>query len=148
MDGSIPAPPTGTVHARVWPVTVDGRERIQILEDRLRLLLGTLRDFAEATTDYERLVDVVASRLADVVKDGCVVRLLSKDGGLDAAAIHMPDENRVKDPAMVARLREHMAGRRPLSEHAAGRRVIEPGEPLLIPKLDYDQMRASAAPHV
>ena len=127
---------------------VDGRERIQNLEDRLRLLLGTLRDFAEATTDYERLVDVVASRLADVVKDGCVVRLLSKDGGLDAAAIHMPVEHRVKDPAMVARLREHMAGRRQLSEHEAGRRVIETGEPLLIPKLDYDQMRASAAPHV
>src|ERR1700748_1880081 len=103
------------------------------------MLLGTLRDFAEATTDYERLLDVVASRLAHVVKDGCVVRLLSKDGWLEAAAIHLPVEDRVKDPVRAAHLREHVAGRRALSEHEAGRRVIETGEPLLIPKLDYEQ---------
>jgi len=148
MDGSIPAPPTGTVHARVWPVTVDGRERLQNLEDRLRLLLGTLRDFAEATTNYERLLDVVASGLARVVKDGCVVRLLAKDGGLDAAAIHMPVQDRIADPAVAARMREHVSGRRSLSEHAEGRRVIETGEALLVPKLDYDQMRLTTAPNV
>ena len=129
-------------------MTGDGRERLQHVEDRLRLLLGTLRDFAEATTDYERLLHVVARRLSDVVKDGCVVRLLTKDGGLDAAAVHLPAVDRVKDPVVAAQLREHVAGRRKLSEHEAGRRVIETGEPLLIPRLDYDQMRQSSAPQV
>ena len=119
-------------------MTVDGRERLRNVEDRLRLLLGTLRDFAEATTDYERLLDVVASGLARVVKDGCVVLLLSKDGELDAGAVHLPVADRVKDPVLGASLREHVAGRRRLSEHEAGRRVLETGEPLLIPTLDYD----------
>src|SRR3569623_3431362 len=147
MDGSIPAPPTGTVHARVWPVTGDGRERLQILEDRLRVLLGTLRDFAEATTNYERLLDVVASGLARGVKDGCVVRLLAKDGALDAAAVHLPVQDRLADPAVAARMRAHVRGRRSLSEQPEGRRVIETGEALLVPKLDYDQMRLTTAPN-
>ena len=129
-------------------MTVDGRERLQNVEDRLRLLLGTLRDFAEATTDYERLLEVVASGLARVVKDGCVVRLLSKDGWLDAAAIHLPAADRVDDADLAASLREHVAGRRHLSEHDAGRRVIETGEPLLVATLNYDEMRQTAAPQV
>ena len=33
------------------------------LEDRLRVLSAALRTFAEATTDYERLLDVVARTL-------------------------------------------------------------------------------------
>jgi len=130
------------------PVTVDGRERLQNLEDRLRLLAGTLRDFAEATTDYDRLLDVVARGLARVVKDGCVVRLLSADGWLDAAAVHLPIEDRVKDPDTRARMSAHVARRHNVSEQESARRVIETGEPLLIPALDYQQMRATTAPQI
>ena len=80
-------------------------DRIKRLEDRLRILTEALRDFAEATTDYDRLLDIVAQRLAEVVKDGCVVRLLSEDGWLRPVAIHMPIELRVRDAETIERLR-------------------------------------------
>jgi hypothetical protein len=40
----------------------------RFFETRLRLLSGALREFAEATADYARLLDVVASTLAAVVR--------------------------------------------------------------------------------
>ena len=43
-----------------------------------------------------------------------------------------------------ARLRAHVSARHNISEQDAARRVIETGEPLLIPKLDYEQLRGCA----
>ena len=57
-------------------------------EDRLHVLSGALRAFAEATTDYERLLNVVARTVSDVVADGCIVRLLSDGGWLTPVAVH------------------------------------------------------------
>src|SRR5262245_1220015 len=118
------------------------------LEERLRTLWETSKAFAEATTDYERLLDAVARGLADVVKDGCVVRLLSDDGWLRPVGIHLPLEERIRDPATLADVQEHIAAPHHLSEHDSARRVIESGEPLLIPRLDIEQLRANAAPTV
>jgi signal transduction histidine kinase len=123
-------------------------ETIQRLEERLRVLSGSLRAFAEATTDYEHLLDVVARTLAEVIKDGCVVRLLVDGGQLPAAAIHMPIEAHVDDPQAIARVRAHMAAPRHLSEQPAASRVLETGEPLLVPQLDLGPMRATTAPEV
>ena len=72
----------------------DAADRVRRLEDRLSVLSVVLRDFAEATTDHARLLDVVARQLAHVIKDGCVVRLLSGTGWLLPAAIHLPFERR------------------------------------------------------
>ena len=123
-------------------------ERIRSLEARLQTLSDTVRAFAEATSDYERLFQVVAQKLAEVVKDGCVVRVLSDGGWLTPVAIHMPIENRVSDEATRASLRTHVSSRRNLSEQASARRVIETGEPLLVPVLDLEQLRATASPEV
>jgi signal transduction histidine kinase/ActR/RegA family two-component response regulator len=127
---------------------MDPTERIRSLEARLQTLSDTVRAFAEATSDYERLFQVVAQKLSEVVKDGCVLRLLSDDGFLTPVAIHLPIENRVSDEATRQRLREHVAAPRHLSEQASARRVIETGEPLLVPVLDLAQLRASASPDV
>jgi hypothetical protein len=70
-------------------------DRVQLLEARLRTLSDTLRSFAEATSDYDRLFEVVARKLAEVVKDGCMVRLLTDGGWLEPLAVHMPVETRV-----------------------------------------------------
>ncbi|MES1188127.1 MAG: ATP-binding protein [Myxococcales bacterium] len=127
---------------------MDPSERIRSLEARLQTLSDTVRAFAEATSDYERLSQVVAQKLAEVVQDGCVVRLLEDDGWLAPVAIHLPLQRRIPEPAQRARIRAHVATRRHISEQASARQVLETGEPLLVPQLDLAQLRASASPEV
>jgi GAF domain-containing protein len=121
---------------------------IERLENRLTVISETVRAFADATTDYERLLDVVAHRLASVVKDGCVVRVLEADGWLAPLAVHMPIERFIADQEVLNDLKVHMFARRHVSEQASAQRVLETGEALLIPRLDLEQLRASAAPEV
>ena len=83
---------------------MDAVEKIEQLEERLRTLSGALRAFAEATTNYDVLLDVVARTVSEVIKDGCVVRLLDDEGWLSAAAIHLPFEARIADPIQRASL--------------------------------------------
>ena len=127
---------------------MDPSGRVSLLENRLRTLSDTLRAFAEATSDHDRLFHVVAQKLAEVVKDGCVLRLLGDGGWLNPVAIHLPLERRIPDAATRARILEHVGVAHHLSEQASGRHVIETGEALLVPKLDLEQMRASATPAV
>jgi signal transduction histidine kinase/CheY-like chemotaxis protein len=122
---------------------VDAREG----SEHLHVLSGALRGFAEATTDYERLLDVVARTLAEVVKDGCVVRLLSEGGALTPVAIHVPVPH-VSDPEVMGRFRAHLALQHNISEQAEARRVIETGEPLLVPSFDLSQLWATTAPEI
>jgi two-component system, cell cycle sensor histidine kinase and response regulator CckA len=129
-------------------VAPSAAETIQRLQDRLRVLSSSLRAFAEATTDYEALLNVVAKTLAEVVKDGCVVRLLLDDGSLPAAAIHIPFEQYVDDPVAVERVRSHVAAPRHLSQQPAAQRVLDTGEALLVPHLDLQQLRTTVAPEV
>ena len=127
---------------------MDTATRVRLLEDRQRVLSSALRGFAEATTDYEALLEVVARTLAEVVKDGCVVRLLGADGWLLPVAMHLPFEQSVSDPEAIARLTAHISGARNVNEHAAGRQVLETGEALLVPRMDYEQLRQAATPNV
>src|SRR3954466_4880518 len=48
-------------------------------DGRLRGLSDTMRAFAEATIDYQRLLRTVAERMARLVGHGCVIALLSED---------------------------------------------------------------------
>jgi signal transduction histidine kinase len=121
---------------------------IQQLEARLRILSDTLRSFAEATSDYDRLFEVVAQKLAEVVKDGCVVRLLSEGGWLAPVAVHLPIDARIPDESLRGRIREHVAAPHNIAEQASARRVIETGEALLVPHLDLRQVRASASAEI
>ena len=127
---------------------VKASERIRELESRLTMISASAREFAEASTDYTRLLDVIARRVAEVVKDGCVVRLLAEDGWLPAAAIHFPFEARVPDPATRERMREHITRPHNLSEQDSARRVLETGDALLVPVLHPDQFRGSASPEI
>ena len=125
-----------------------GADRIRFLEDRLRVLSGSLRAFAEATTDYERLLDVVARTLARHVGDGCVVRLLSPDGWLNAVSNHLPLEHAVDDPVAAARVSAHLARPHRPAEEDAARQVIETGKALLIPWVDLEVLAKSATPEI
>ncbi|MBX3233987.1 MAG: PAS domain S-box protein [Labilithrix sp.] len=61
---------------------------------RLRLLVDVLRSFADATTDYPRLLETIVRRVADVTGLATSIRLLSSSGGtLETAAGYDPRDD-------------------------------------------------------
>jgi GAF domain-containing protein len=117
-------------------------------EDRLHVLSGALRAFAEATTDYERLLNVVARTVSDVVADGCIVRLLEEGGWLTPVAFHLPFDTRGTDADAVARAHTFMAAPRNVAEYAWGQHLIETGEAFILPRLEMAQFRSVVTPDV
>jgi signal transduction histidine kinase/ActR/RegA family two-component response regulator len=128
-------------------IDVDAAAASQInrLEDRLHVLSGALRAFAEATTDYERLLNVVARTVADVVADGCIVRLLSDEVWLSPAAFYLPLEAHVLDADAAGHVRAFMAAPQRVTDYAWGARLIETGEAFLAPCMDLTAVTAEVA---
>ncbi len=118
----------------------------QALDGGLHFLSGALRTFAEATGDYQHLLDVVVRTVGG--KDGCVLRLLSDGGWLSPVATHLPAEGHVRDAQTMAEVRAHVEAPHNVGEHAGLRRVIETGEPVLVPVVDMEQLRATATPQM
>jgi PAS domain S-box-containing protein len=106
------------------------------LEERLRVLSDATRAFAEATTDSQRLLDLVARRVAEVVKDYCVVLLLSDDG-----TILIPASMFDPDPEALRRMRDVLTEPILLEKHPLARRVIESGTPFLAARLVREDFR-------
>jgi PAS domain S-box-containing protein len=106
-----------------------GSESLRYAHERLELLSSITRDFAESTTDYPGLMEVVARRLAESLGAGCEVYSLT------AAAQPMRwMASYASDPSLLEQLStlERSAPWKP-DEHAAVNRVIETGEALLRP---------------
>jgi len=129
-------------------VAGEPQDRARLLEDRLRVLSGALRAFAEATTDYLRIFDVVARTLSEVIRDGCVVRLSAGGGWYEPVAVHLPFEDIDADPESIARVRAHIGQPHNISEQAAARHVVETGDAVLAPQVDLSKLRASATPEI
>lgn len=111
-------------------------EQCRRLEDRLRILSEAMGSFAEATTDPQRLLDTVARRVAEAVKDYCIVQLLSDDGkALTPAAAFDPDPEALRQ--LNAALTEPFV----LEAHPVSRRVLETGEPFFAPRLHLEDLR-------
>jgi PAS domain S-box-containing protein len=114
----------------------DSLEQTRHLEERLSVLSEVMRAFAEATTDPQRLLDTVAQRLAEVIKDFCIVTLLSDDGlTLTPASMFDPD------PEVRRQVREAFCEPFLLETHPVTRRVLESGEPFFAPRLDLERLR-------
>jgi len=107
------------------------------MRERMRVLSDVMRAFAQATTEYDRLLNEIASRMATHLKNTCTVQLLSEDGKtLHPAAVH------ASDPAVQEQVTKLLATDPiKVASHALYRGVIESGEPLLVPKIDRDQFR-------
>src|SRR5450432_515859 len=117
-----------------WPH--DAIERCRLMEARLRILSETTRAFAEATTDPAHLLETVARRIGEVIKDSCVVLLVSDDRStLTPVALF------AADPEALRQLRDQYAEPFLLETHPISGRVHETGEPLFAPILDVDQFR-------
>jgi signal transduction histidine kinase len=109
--------------------------------NRLRALAESSHDFAEATSDLGRLLNIVARRFADLIGDGCYVRLLAPDGVtlLPVATYH-------PDPEIEQYLRE-TTDPLPLrvGEGISGK-VVETGEPAFMPDLDFEAYKKLTHP--
>ena len=116
------------------------------IAEQLHFLSGALRSFAEATANYDRLVDVVARTLADGVNDGCVVHLLTSDGELARVASCVPLDPSLYDGKASARVHAHVAALSNLAEHSAVQRLLEAGVPIVMPRLDLGTFSSNATP--
>lgn len=108
---------------------------------RLRLLADTAHAFAEASNDVGRLLALIARRFADLIGDGCYIRLLGSDGvSLEPVATYHPDpvtEQFLRDTTDTIPLR--------LGEGISGR-VVETGESVLMPTVSFDHYRKLTKP--
>ncbi|MEI9939468.1 MAG: ATP-binding protein [Pseudomonadota bacterium] len=111
-------------------------------DGRLRGLSDTMRAFAEATIDYQRLLGTVAERMASLVGQGCVIALLSEDGELlNPAAVFF------EDPLLMQRAQGVLKnGPIPVRASKLGRRLIEQRQCVLIPYCDQDALSSELSP--
>jgi PAS domain S-box-containing protein len=107
-----------------------------------RILADASHEFSTTTFDLDRLLDVAARRIGELVGDLCVIRAVSEDGEWlesTGAAYH-------RDPDRLAATREVMlSGRQRVGEGISGR-VAATGQALLTPKIDPADFGVSSNP--
>jgi PAS domain S-box-containing protein len=121
------------------PAPTSRLSELERLQDRLRVISDAVRAFSETATDYPRVLEAVARNLANVVRDSCVVLMLSPDGqALVPVALH------ANDPAAEQLLRDVLRDEPlVLPSHPLQRRVVDTGEAALVPNIDPEQLRPS-----
>jgi PAS domain S-box-containing protein len=112
------------------------------IADHLRIITQAAHEFSSTTYDQERLLDVVARRLGELVGDMCAIRATSEDGEWlesTGAVYH-------RDPELLSLTREVMlSGRQRVGEGISGR-VAASGQPLLTPRIETSAFLASSEP--
>ncbi|NTU83944.1 MAG: PAS domain S-box protein, partial [Chloroflexales bacterium] len=109
--------------------------------ERLQILAEASRAFAEAGTDYDTVLGRVARTLVPLMGEGCVIALISDDGAWLQAS-HVYDV----DPELQELTRSLIGGRHRIEESTTNARVFQTGQPLLVPLVDRNQLRAAAKP--
>ncbi|MEO6600793.1 MAG: GAF domain-containing protein, partial [Polyangiaceae bacterium] len=106
--------------------------------ERLHGLFDTMRAFAEATIDYQRLLNTVAEHMARLVGNGCVVALLSEDEqSLIPSAVFFDDPCLTDDAQRVLG-----SGPIPLAGSELGQQLIRQRQTILIQHGDVDALTA------
>ena len=101
------------------------------------------RQLGEARLDHRAVLDTVARCLAELIGDGAVIRLLSDDGQWAVpVAVHHSD--------LEARefVRDLLAKGPTRSDEGMLRPVMQSGQPLLMPVVSQEQLRASLNPEL
>ncbi len=101
------------------------------MTDRLRVLSELTREFALATGSYDKLLELLARRLSEVVGEMCSLRMATDDGLMVQGATWHRDP-RVRAATLAA-------GRTPqrVGEGFTGR-VLETGESVLVPVMTVE----------
>ena len=113
-----------------------------VSDGRLRGLSDSLRAFAEATIDYQRLLCTVAERMAGLLGHGSAVALLSADEQeLLPAAVFFEDRDLMQGA-------QGLLHHGPISIHASklGRRLIEQRACVRIPHCTQNVLRSELSP--
>ncbi|MBL9016436.1 MAG: PAS domain-containing protein [Myxococcales bacterium] len=103
----------------------------------MRLLSEAIAAFGEAQADSTKLLDVVARRVAGVVRDTAVVMLSTQSGDLGVAAAYDEDDAVIED--LLASLADAPSS-------LAREEFLASGKPLLLPQLDLDALAANMSP--
>jgi PAS domain S-box-containing protein len=94
---------------------------------RMNTLAELSRSFIEAGIDFKQVLETVSTRVAEVMGDGCIVRLLSDDRQwLETVAAHHTD------PDAAPFVREIMAAARVPADEGSSGRMFRTGESSLI----------------
>jgi len=106
---------------------------VKRLRDGLRLVSTVVQSFAETTSDYRRLLDVIARNIAAAIPDTCIVLLRSGET-LNIVAIHDGK------PGAEERLRGALNRRTPMRDAVISNEVLAHG-PLFMPRIDFAALR-------
>jgi PAS domain S-box-containing protein len=111
-------------------------------DGRLLALSETMRAFAEATVDFQRLVLTVAQRAASLIGDGCAVLLLSEDQQLlTFAAIHF------REPAETVAAQSRYGGvTLRLEQSVLAMEVVRARRPVLRAHIDLATLQRECSP--
>ncbi len=113
---------------------------IERLRNGMRLVSGAVSAFAEATSDYDRLLKVIARSAAETIGDICNVMLLDEAGSLHARAIFTTDP--VVERYVLALSDMPITA----DEPSMAWNVISTGQPLFVPVFDLEAAKGRLAP--
>jgi signal transduction histidine kinase len=110
-------------------------------DQRLRALVDTMRAFAEATSDVRGLLDTIASSVARLLGDACVITLLSEDGrSVRPGALASVDDE--ANEFATALFSDHNLA---IEDVGVMANVIRTGEPLLITTIEPQELATRVA---
>ena len=115
---------------------------VQRLRDRFKTLASVLQAFAEASTDYPRILETVARSVAEVVKESCVLLLVSGDGEtLLPVALHH------SDPELAGQIQMRInAEPLRITEQTILHHVVTSGKPSLLATVDMEMLARHTTP--
>lgn len=109
---------------------------------RLKILADASKAFAEASTDYGKLLQVITQVTAQKIQGGCVVRLVSEDGEwLEPVAFHDIDDN-------VQAMMKSIFADNPvhINDALPGAVAYRTRQPVLTPHFDWPRLRPFVRP--
>jgi PAS domain S-box-containing protein len=121
-----------------------GTDDVEGVGTRIDELFETMRAFAEAATDYQRLLDTVAERVTRFMGEGCTIFLATEDGQwLRPAAIYNSDEGAM---SLMQSTFSDLPVRLDGESFAAG--VMRTGDVAIVPAIDPELAARRYAPGI
>jgi PAS domain S-box-containing protein len=117
----------------------------QIQQQTLRsqILAEVSQAFSEALLDYQAVLDAITQRCADVLGDGCAIRLLSDDGQwLNPVAVYH------RNPDARAFIEENLIKTTQKANEGLHAQVIQTNQPLMLPAVSMHELRSKVSSSV
>ncbi len=116
-------------------------EALQLKSQQTQALMELSSLLLEAGHNYQATLDLAVQRCADLIGDGASIFFYTPGQPyLELAAVYNPDLE------MTAYFRAHFAAYPLRADEGSYGRVIASNEPVLLPDIDMERVRASAAP--